>query len=200
MLLSICGTPGVGKTTVCRLLRDRGWDVFDLKGRIEDEDLYDHREEETGEMVVDPVSLKEYLEECLEDTENDVVIDGHLSYLAPSDLCIVLRLNPDVIGERLGTRDYPERKVRENMEAEAVGSVLVEAMELEEERLGGRRWEDLVEGTGPVCEIDVTGSGPEEVLKAVLNLISARKGKILNELSRYRPGRVDWMEVVAGWY
>jgi adenylate kinase len=200
MLLSLCGTPGVGKSTISKLLEAEGWELIDLREMIEELGLYDHRDEETGELVVDLLLLRQQLEEHFGSHEGDVVLDGHLAYLAPADICILLRLDPDVIEERLRPRGYPENKVRDNMEAEAVASVLVDAMDIEDERLSGRNWDELIPGTGPVFEIDTTGSSEDEVLKAVLNLISARRGKILNELSRYRPGRVDWMEVVAGWY
>lgn len=173
---------------------------MDLREIIEDRGLFEYREEGTGELVVDPDVVRKYLEDATFTGEKDIVLEGHLSYLAPSDLCIVLRLNPDELGDRLRSRGYPEAKTRENMEAEGIGSILVEAIELEEERLEGRSWEELPSGAGPVFEVDVTGTSKYDAAAMILALIPAYKRKILNELSQYRPGRVDWMEVVAGWY
>jgi adenylate kinase len=198
MIIALCGTPGVGKTTLSRRMQEGGFDTISLKDLILNNKLFIRLENGTEEMLVDEDKLEQGLRSLLQRGENDLVVDGHLSYLAPFDLCIVLRLNPDDVGSRLAERGYTEEKVRENKEAEAVGSVLVEALLREESR--DPTSEGVAFRSEKVFEVDATGKVSEQIFDEIKELISSFKGKKLNELSRYRPGSVDWLEVAAGWY
>ncbi len=200
MIISLCGTPGVGKTTISNLLSKDGFKLLSLKKMIEENELYVEKDHGTSEMIVEVKDIQRALEIELKGAVDDIVVDGHLSYLSPCDLCIVLRLDPNQIGERIGKRGYSEEKVRENMEAEAVGTILIEALEQENMKTPGQNWEDLVPGGGAVFEVDTTGKKPEILYKEIESIISSYQGKRLNELSQYRPGSVDWLEVAAGWY
>lgn len=111
--------------------------------------------------------------------EGDAFIDGHLSHRLPVAMVIVLRCNPKVLAERLGPRSYPPEKLRENLEAEAVDVILIEATE------------SL--GKDKVYEIDTTYMSAENGAEAVLEILSG-KGE------RYAPGGTDWSEEVLGWY
>jgi broad-specificity NMP kinase len=112
----------------------------------------------------------------------------------------MLRVDPDKVMSRLRTRDYSDAKSHENAEAEGVGTLLMWAMAEEDTRLGGRSWEDLPPGCGIVMEKDVSGEKPEEVAGWVRGMMDAFLGKGLNGLRPYRPGKVDWLEVLSGWY
>jgi adenylate kinase len=188
MIVSICGTPGAGKTTAVGRLSGKGWIILDLSDRLRSSGLFEE-DEKSGELEVDIDLAREYLAGSLGKDGSNIIIDGHLSYLAPWDLCIVMRLHPSIIGNRLKQRGYPSSKIRENVEAEAVGTVLVEAIE-ERDRNKGRI----------VLEIDCTGLGEEECSMKILDLIEASDGKKLNDHMRYRPGSIDWLEVMEEWY
>ena len=73
---------------------------------------------------------------------------------------IVLRLNPNILQNRLLRRNYSEEKIHENLEAEALGVCSVEAYEHHGEN---------------VNEIDTTDSDVQEVLNLVLDVLFDKK-------------------------
>jgi hypothetical protein len=88
----------------------------------------------------------------------------------------------------------------ENAEAEGVGTLLSWALREEVARLGGRSWKDLPRGCGIVLEKDVTRLSPDEVGGWALEMMDAYLEKELIALTPFRPGGVDWLEVISGWY
>jgi adenylate kinase len=104
------------------------------------------------------------------------ILVGHLSHLITSDMVIVLRCRPSVLAARLRSRGYPEQKVAENAEAEALDVILVESVET------GRE----------VYEIDTTGISPEETADAILEILAGEKEK-------YAIGNIDWSEEALDW-
>ncbi|MFA4669502.1 adenylate kinase family protein [Pyrococcus kukulkanii] len=167
MIISITGTPGVGKTTVAKLLAEElGYEYVNLRDFAVEKDI---GVEKDGELEVEVDELAYYVERDLKG--KDVILDGHLSHLMPADIVIVLRAHPKIIGERLKERGYPEEKVKENVEAELVDVILVEAIEEHEN----------------VIEVDTTGKTPEEVVEEIVELL--KKG------TKRRVGIVDWSEV-----
>jgi adenylate kinase len=104
-----------------------------------------------------------------------VVVEGHLSHRLGAEVVIVLRCNPLVLKERLGKKGWSEEKILENVEAEIVDAILVEALERDD-----------------VYEIDTTSMDPEEVADAVERVI---KGEVSR--NGFKPGRIDWIGEVA---
>jgi adenylate kinase len=82
----------------------------------------------------------------------------------------VLRLAPSELKNRLLARGYSERKIRENLEAEAVDVILSEAVEF----------------CSRVSEIDTTGKSPLEVAELIIKAITRE--------IELKPGQVDWLE------
>ncbi|ASJ02503.1 kinase [Thermococcus profundus] len=167
MIIAVTGTPGVGKTTVSKLLAERlGYEYVNLRDYAVERGI--------GEMKGDELEVE--VDELAYNFERDfkgknVVADGHLSHFLNADLVIVLRANPKLIAERLKERGYSREKLGENVEAELVDVILVEALEENEN----------------VIEVDTTGKTPEEVVEEILDLI--RKGV------KKRVGIVDWSKV-----
>ncbi|MBN1391058.1 MAG: adenylate kinase family protein [Candidatus Thermoplasmatota archaeon] len=199
MLIAVSGTPGVGKTSLCRELEIRGLTCRNLLDMIIEKGLPEGGSKGSDEVLVDTGRLMSELEKMDLGGQGDIVLDGHLSYLSPSDTCLVLRLHPEDLKLRLMGRGYAPEKVRENVEAEAVSVVLVEAMGLETRRLACRPWTELPRGCGVVFEIDATARTVVELADDVMRVLRAYRRKRLNELADYRPGRVDWLEVFAEW-
>ncbi|AHL22639.1 adenylate kinase family protein [Thermococcus nautili] len=167
MIIAVTGTPGAGKTTVSKLLAQKlGYEYVSLRDYAMEKGI--------GEMKGDELEVE--VDELAYNFERDfkgrnVVVDGHLSHFLNADLVVVLRAHPKLIGERLTKRGYSREKVGENVEAELVDVILVEALEENEN----------------VVEVDTTGKTPEEVVNEILGLIE--KGV------RRRVGIVDWSEV-----
>ncbi|HJJ36832.1 MAG TPA: adenylate kinase family protein [Methanocorpusculum sp.] len=122
MLIGITGTPGTGKSSVAEELRRRGIAVLDLKTTVEP---YIVGVEDDSSVVDTEVWAKAMAESGL-----DGYVEGSLAHYLPCDKLIILRCRPDVLLERLLPRGYSEDKVNENVDAEALDVILIEAVEL----------------------------------------------------------------------
>lgn len=166
MRVALTGTPGTGKTTVAALLPYR---VIDLNALVKG-GLNFGIDPERGCLEADMDGLDKRLDE-LDDANADTItiIEGHFSHYF-ANFAIVLRLDPQELKKRLEARGYYDKKVRENLEAEALDVILVEA----------------VESCNRVDEIDTTGRSTAEVAELVVKII---QGKL-----RLPPGQVSWLE------
>lgn len=175
MKIAITGTPGTGKSSVCERLKKR-YPVIDLNKLIEDEKLYTGMDKERKTKIVDIDALVEHVAHL--DIENTTVFEGHLAHYSPVDIVIVLRTSPSELRKRLSKKGFSEAKVKENVEAEALDVILVEA----------------VERSDNVYEIDTSSKEVEEVAERIIDIIeSPEKYKDM-----YKPGGVDWSEEVFG--
>jgi adenylate kinase len=171
MRIAVTGTPGVGKTSSCSLVRSMPVLHFnDLVEKFGAATGYD-RKRRTREVNVSKLAKE------VSKLEGDVVIEGHLSHMLKPDIAVVLRCSPALLEKRLRKKGWDEKKIRENVEAEAVDVVLIEALE----------------NAGEVCEIDTTHMNPSQVAEAIEAIISGERQK-------YRVGNVDWSEEVLSWF
>lgn len=175
-LVVITGTPGVGKSTIGRLLAERvGAQYVDLGRLVRDRGLYIGVDEEDGSLIVDLKLLAEEVSRLADSTDGWVVLEGHYAHqVVPKNavyLIFVLRKNPHQLREELRSRGYREGKISENLEAEILDVCLWEAVELH--------------GREKVYEVDVSDRNPEEVVEELLNAIKAGAGG--------RVGIVDWL-------
>jgi adenylate kinase len=174
VLVAVTGTPGTGKTSACDLLRSKGRIVRDVAGLARERKAVSGRSK--GELVVDVVKLADGIAD-LRAVEPFSIVDGHLSHHLRPDLCIVLRCSPKVLSARLAKRKYSEEKLRDNVEAEAIDLVLMEAME----------------ACPRTFEINATRKKAPRVAKDIELIISG-------DTVDFKPGQVDWSEEVLSWY
>ena len=171
MLVALTGTPGTGKSSASIVLSERGYKVTTVEELAK---KHDAGMREEGCLVVDI----EALSDCISDMpERDLLIEGHLAHHLPNDICIVLRAHPDLIIKRLKERGYDEETTMANTEAEAIDVILVEALE----------------NCDSVFEVDVGRMSPEQVADAIEVIMDGRG-------EDFRPGKVDWSQVVMDWY
>ena len=171
MLVALTGTPGTGKTAAAEILKERGYDVVSVETLARQNDC---ALETPDGLEVDTDKLSEIIKD---DADKKTIIDGHLAHMLSNNSCIVLRCRPDVLKSRLNEREYAEEKIRENLEAEAVDLILVEAME----------------SCKAVFEIDASKLSVEEVADAIESIIKGSG-------DCYLPGKIDWSQVVLDWY
>jgi adenylate kinase len=172
--LALTGTPGTGKSTIARILATRGLSIIELGDLAKEKDLLEEFDLDRDTYEVDV----ERLDRAIGETEEGgtTVLVGHLSHLVTCDMIIVLRCRPSVLAARLRARGYPETKVAENAEAEALDVILVESVET------GRE----------VYEVDTTNITEEEAADAVVSILAGEKEK-------YAIGKIDWSEEALDW-
>ena len=200
MLISICGTPCSGKTTSSKILKKNGWDVINDRDLIRHLSLFEEVDENSGELIVDTDEIREGFTRWAADNGPRSVLEGHLSYLAPFDICFILRLDPLELKNRLSSRGYTEVKVKDNLESEALGYVTIKAIEEWEERTGISISEGYVASNPLVLERDITGMSPDDIGKWFLSVIDSTGGERLNSISLYRPGSIDFLEAYSKWF
>lgn len=181
MLIGLTGTPGTGKTTVSNFLeRKRHWKVIHLNDLIKEEHLYTEIDKERDAVIADMELIRQRLAEIISGKENEVIIlESHLAHYI-ADTVIVLRLYPPELKIRLKARSYSEEKIKENVEAEALDVILVEAFEWCEK----------------VFEINTTGKSIEETGQDIEKIIEHILSGSEEELLEYKPGSIDWIDLV----
>lgn len=186
MIISLTGTPGTGKTTVCEFIKEHSkyrekYRIIDLHKLILDEKLYSGRDEARDTYIADMERLRLRVAELIKQIPvgMDTIIEGHISHYLPADLIIVLRAAPMALRKRLGKRrEYSFEKVKENSDAEALDVILVESAEASER----------------VFEINTTDMNLISVVRSVDDIIESLKdGKIPEE---YLPGKINWIDQV----
>ncbi|UCE72885.1 MAG: adenylate kinase family protein [Methanomassiliicoccales archaeon] len=166
MMIALSGTPGVGKTTVSEILRDRGHNVLDLNLLAEENDFVSGYDEKRGSKEIDVKRLKEFVMEHF--TEGDFFVEGHLSHFLSVDYAIVLRCDPLILKKRLSAKGWSSTKIMENIQAEILDVIKVEAFELLDK----------------IYEVDTTSKVPEEAADDILGIISGK----------YEEPHINWLE------
>ena len=175
MIILITGTPGVGKTTVSRILAERlDASFIAINELVDEKHLYTGIDQERGYKIVDLNALFKEIDDITEriNKSDQVIIEGHLSHFYEnSEVVIVLRANPDVLRDRMNTKGWKEAKITENIEAEIISLCSYEAYEIH-----GKK----------VNEIDTSSISPQEVSSLIIDVI--------NEAKKFPVGNVDFLE------
>lgn len=162
MMVCITGTPGTGKSAVSEILRDKGYRVDSQNETAKKYIICSDFSRDTD--IVDE-------DKWIEDFEPfEGIIEGHITHYLPCDSVVVLRCRPDILKERLIKRGYGPEKVLENVMAEALDVVLIEALE-EHSR-------------DSLLEIDTTKKSPEQTADEISKFM---KGDIPGHF-----GDTDW--------
>ncbi|MGA2122031.1 MAG: adenylate kinase family protein [Methanoregula sp.] len=121
MMCGITGTPGTGKSMIGEELARRGHRVVHLTDTVGPYVVGDDEKRDAQIIDVDRWAA--------EFVPVDGFVEGHFAHLLPCDRVVVLRCRPDELKARLAQRKYREAKIRENAEAEALDSCLIETVE-----------------------------------------------------------------------
>ncbi|MCC6013635.1 MAG: adenylate kinase family protein [Candidatus Verstraetearchaeota archaeon] len=172
------GTPGVGKTTITKILAEKlGFKIIELnKFAIEVNGIIGYDSEKDAQIINEKI-IKRELRKILE-KENNFIIEGHWGEIVPKDfvdIVIVIRTNPLVLRERLRKKGYKEEKIKENVQAELLDYCLIKAIE--------------AFGEDKVFEVDNTNKEINVVVDEIIKIIKERKGN--------KPGKIDWIETLG---
>lgn len=162
--VALTGTPGTGKTTIGRRLgRTDAIEVRDLALR-----LGAGRRIGRTEVEVDLGKLLSRYRRYQRSHPSGVLV-GHLAHLLPVAYVILLRCHPRELDRRLRRARRRAGAVAENVLAEALDVILVEALR--------RRL--------PIYEVDTTGVSPAATARAVRRILARRP--------RPRYGHIHWL-------
>ena len=148
----ITGTPGTGKTTLAEKIGDY------FKTRVihtteyikENKDLI-RKKKKDGTIIPKMAELRKEL------NQEQGIIEGHLvcEFKLRNSFVLVLRCHPKELKKRLKERGYKAKKIKENIEAEALDYCTQKANE----------------NFKAVYEIDTTNKTEEETLDIALKII-----------------------------
>lgn len=174
LVVAVTGTPGAGKSSFAReLAKKLGARLIDLNAIIVRRGLF--RLNAEGTRVARMREVRAAFARIVKGSTLHLVVEGHLSHLLQPECLthvVVLRTKPSVLEGRLRWRGYRARKLLDNLESEALGIVLWEAVH--------------AHGIDKVYEIDTTWL---KTRAAVEYFLKALKGK-----RSLRPGKIDWLE------
>ena len=169
----ISGTPCTGKTTVSEVLASSlNCKLIKINDLAIENDFVLGIDDEKGYKIIDIDALEGKVSQIIESSDELIIFEGHLAHLCNgADKIIVLRVRPEILRERLEARNYSEAKIRENLEAEAMGVCTAEAYDIYGES---------------VCEIDASDLTVDEIVELMIDVVD---GKI-----DFPVGEIDFMD------
>jgi len=173
MRVALTGTPGTGKTSVGSKLSRQGHRVVDLAALAEEKGFVRHPAKGDGPGIVDVEALRK----ASPPGKGLVFLSSHFSHLMDVDIVVVLRCSPKVLASRLRSRHWDDGKIRDNVEAEAIDLITIEAMER----------------CGRVYEVDTTSIDAKEAARQIIEIVNGA-------VEGHEAGRIDWSEEILTWY
>lgn len=169
----ITGTPCTGKTTVGEVLSHKlNCKLIKINDLAIENDFVLGIDEDKGYKVIDIDALNDKVSEIIAESEELTIFEGHLAHLCSgADKVIVLRVHPEILRTRLEGRNYSDSKIRENLEAEALGVCTAESFD---------------EYGDKIAEIDVSELSIDEVVDLI--------GDVILDKIDFPVGEVDFMD------
>lgn len=172
-LICISGTPGTGKSVVAKMLAEK------LKGNLITVSMlirkkllrYDYDKKRKTKIIDENDFAKAVRKIIVKDKIN--IIESHIAHLIKADFTFILRTNPITLQKRLKKRGWTKSKIRENLEAEILDEITIEALNKSKN----------------IYEIDTSKITAKKTAAIIL--------KILNNYhygKQYRTGKIKWLE------
>jgi adenylate kinase len=171
-VLFISGTPGVGKSTLCKELEKFNFAHLDVGKLVKDKKLYSRYDRKTDSFVVLVKKMRNTVKKIIRTTQTNIAVDWIHSYelanLVRGDTkrVIVLRCEPLILYKRI-LKKYGIEKTKENVLSEFLNQISQEAHEMFER---------------DVIEIDTTNRSPKKIAQGIIK-------------DKFKPGKkIDWMK------
>ncbi|CAG8609802.1 3699_t:CDS:2, partial [Ambispora leptoticha] len=127
----ITGTPGTGKSTLAELTaQNTGLSYINVGTLVKEKLLHEGYDEDYQSYILNDDKVIDEMEEQM--SKGGHIVDFHSCELFPErwfDLILVLRTDNTILYDRLMARNYPPKKITENIECEIFQVVLDEAKE-----------------------------------------------------------------------
>ncbi|CAG2174248.1 unnamed protein product [Oppiella nova] len=128
----IAGTPGTGKTCICRQVVKHlpHLQVIDVSHFAKSNDCIESHDNELDTDIIDEDMLDNKLSPVI--AEGGYLIDYHSPDLFPKeliDVVFIIRCNNTLLYDRLKARGYNEEKITTNIECEIFETIAEEAVE-----------------------------------------------------------------------
>jgi len=175
----VSGVPGVGKTSIGRVLARRlEYKFLDIPEYVRLKRLVAGYDAGRDTAIVDPTRLRHSLERLVIGGGR-YILASHIVVRLPKvrAKCIVLRINPLSLYRRLRRRGYGIGKIVENLEAEFVGSCVIEAYNA----LGRDR----------VRQLDVTGLTLGQCVDRALEILDGAAGDLVDWGEKLKEAELD---------
>lgn len=174
-IIVVTGTPGTGKTTFSQELSKLiKYKYVSANDEVISNKLYIEYDDKTRTFIVDIDKAKRFVNNKY--TINNFVFDGHIAHLIVDknllEICVVLRCSPYQLKNRLVNKGYNKEKIIENVQAEILDVIYVEAIE--------------TYGYDNVIQIDVTGNIKEKVHQFI----------DMWKIGKYTSETVDWLTLI----
>ncbi|KAJ3254509.1 hypothetical protein HK103_007145 [Boothiomyces macroporosus] len=152
----ITGTPGTGKTTTSQLAASAlNFNHIEVGKIVKEKGLHDGYDEEFQSYYIDEDKVVDELEPIMANGGN--IVDHHGCDFFPErwfDLVVVLTCDNTTLYSRLENRNYPTKKIQENVECEIMQVVLNEAYE---------SYKPEIVVTLPSCSVEEMESNVERI-------------------------------------
>ncbi len=172
MIISISGTPGTGKTKVAKILaRKLKANLITVPYLIRKKHLRYGYDRKRKTKIINEKDFERAVKKDL--TKGANIVESHLAHLVKAGFVFILRTNPLVLEKRLKKRKWQKEKIRENIEAEMLDEITIEALKKNKK----------------VYEIDTSKISDAKTVGIII--------KILNNYhygKRYLPGKIRWLE------
>ncbi|MCJ7720360.1 MAG: AAA family ATPase, partial [Candidatus Hadarchaeum sp.] len=125
LVVAVSGTPGTGKSVFARTLAKKlDAQLVDLNALIKKRKIY--RKDADGTLIADPIKVRAEFARLIKSLRGPVVVEGLLAhFLQPKYVShvVVLRTKPSVLEKRLRKRGYALKKIKDNVESEALSII-----------------------------------------------------------------------------
>ncbi|MEM2083717.1 MAG: adenylate kinase family protein [Nitrososphaerota archaeon] len=165
-IILLTGTPGSGKTLIGeRLAKNLKGLFIDIPTLVKKKKLFSYYDRKYKSYIVNLRKLRKELNKIYVMEEKKIVISSHFPLYIPKEkLCkvIVLRCNPLILIKRLKKRNYPYRKIRDNIISELIDLIYYEAIKYYGKKM--------------VFQLDVSNKKINDILKEI-SLILLKSNK-----------------------